>query len=63
MIQALEDIRRQGSLDFEWHVIDIDDDDDLEARYGQLIPVLAQHDHIICYYHLNLQALRLSLDA
>ncbi|WP_374335821.1 glutaredoxin family protein [Leeia sp.] len=44
---------------FLLQVVDIEDDDDTEARYGQLIPVLMAGEHELCHYHLN----RARLDA
>ncbi|SMC25289.1 Glutaredoxin-like domain [Andreprevotia lacus DSM 23236] len=38
--------------------IDIDDDDDLEDRYGELVPVLeTEQGEEICHYHLDVAAL------
>ncbi|BCL75006.1 thioredoxin family protein [Jeongeupia sp. HS-3] len=38
--------------------VDIDDDDALEALYGELVPVLATiNGEEICHYHLDAQAL------
>ncbi|GAB7128366.1 glutaredoxin family protein [Silvimonas sp. JCM 19000] len=49
---------------FQVDFIDIDDDDDLEDRYGELVPVLTDlHDHEICHYHLDLAALDVFLSA
>lgn len=38
-------------------VRDIDDDDEWEARYALLIPVLMSGEVEICHYHLNPQRL------
>ncbi len=38
-------------------LIDIDDSDALEARFGVLIPVLMAGEREICHYHLNQRAL------
>ncbi|WP_148717561.1 glutaredoxin family protein [Chitinolyticbacter meiyuanensis] len=38
--------------------IDVDDDPVLEARYDELVPVLADPDDVeICHYHLDFAAL------
>lgn len=43
-------------LPAEW--IDIDDHPDLEARYGELVPVLTGgKGEMICHYHLDQRAL------
>ncbi|WP_018150299.1 glutaredoxin family protein [Leeia oryzae] len=42
---------------FLLNVVDIEDDDATEERYGQLIPVLMAGDEEICHYHLNTQRL------
>ncbi|WP_269533367.1 glutaredoxin family protein [Chitinimonas sp. BJYL2] len=45
-------------LDVVW--FDIDDDDAAEAKYNEMVPVLAGlHDEVICFYHLD----RRKLDA
>jgi hypothetical protein len=44
--------------DFRLEVVDVDGDDALEARYGMLVPLLAdEHDREICHYHLDMAAL------
>lgn len=43
-------------LSFVW--VDVDEDDDLEERYGDLVPVLVSPQGIkICHYHLDQRAL------
>ncbi|KAF0814200.1 hypothetical protein IGB42_01097 [Andreprevotia sp. IGB-42] len=38
--------------------VDVDDDDALEQKYGELVPVLERGDGVeICHYHLDLAAL------
>jgi hypothetical protein len=33
---------------------DIDDDDDIEAKYTTMVPVLVgEGEEVICFYHLN----------
>lgn len=49
-----------GRFELEW--IDIEDIDDLEMRYGELVPVLTDEKGAeICHYHLDQQALDVSL--
>ncbi|MBM5575506.1 MULTISPECIES: glutaredoxin family protein [Deefgea] len=49
-----------GRFELEW--IDIDDIDELEAKYGEWVPVLLDSDGVeICHYHLDQQALDASL--
>jgi thioredoxin reductase (NADPH) len=42
---------------FELRIIDVDADPALEARYGDLVPVLLAGDREICHYHLDYAAL------
>lgn len=43
---------------FHLEVVDVDQDDALEARYGALVPLLADgHGREICRYHLDTAAL------
>ena len=56
MRAQLDELAHQRGFSVNW--IDIDEDDDLEDRYGELVPVLTDtHDREICHYHLDLQAL------
>jgi len=45
--------------------VDVDRSPELEARYGELVPVLVEGEDEICHYHLDEAALaaRLSDDA
>lgn len=47
----------QARYGFELTVIDIDDDDDLEARYASLIPVVEHQGRVLFYYHIDHRAL------
>jgi hypothetical protein len=38
---------------FELEIIDVDSDPELEARYGELVPVLAGRGNELCHYHLD----------
>ena len=48
----------QEELGFGLTIVDIDDDEDLERRYGALVPVLAATDGELCHYHLDPQRIR-----
>ncbi|WP_410497976.1 glutaredoxin family protein [Chitinibacter sp. S2-10] len=57
-----EQLLAQSAGRFELLWIDIDDVDELEARYGELVPVLTDADEVeICHYHLDQTALESSL--
>ena len=51
MQTALETL--QGGLSFSVDVIDVDAHPELEARYGELVPVLLDGDREICHYFLD----------
>lgn len=55
MVQAVTAQRER--FGFELEVIDIDEDPQLEARYGQWVPVLSAGDQELCHYFLEPQAL------
>ncbi|MGE5526264.1 MAG: glutaredoxin family protein [Rhodospirillaceae bacterium] len=38
---------------FEMEVVDVDSDPQLEARYGELVPVLMHGQRELCHYHLD----------
>ena len=38
---------------FELQVIDVDSDPALEARFGELVPVLMSAEGELCHYHLD----------
>jgi hypothetical protein len=44
----------QALRPFELEIIDIDSDPGLEARYGELVPVLAGAGNELCHYHLDI---------
>jgi glutaredoxin len=56
MLQALA--RLQPVLDFEFTVLDVDDDPQLAARYGDRVPVLLAGDTELCCYFLDEDRLR-----
>ena len=41
---------------FEIRVVDVDADPVLEARWGELVPVLLLGDEELCHYHLDTAA-------
>lgn len=51
MLLALSDLRH--ALGFEVEMVDIDRDPELEARFGEWVPVLMHGDVEICHYHLD----------
>ncbi|MBZ0095052.1 MAG: glutaredoxin family protein [Sulfuricella sp.] len=55
MIAALEVFRPEYKFSLE--VVDVDEDETLERRYGHLVPVLAGNGVEICHYHLDPGAL------
>lgn len=57
MVAALEQL--QGRLSFDFEVLDVDSRPELEARWGDLVPVLLAGDAEVCHYHLD----RVALDA
>ncbi len=59
MVSALEEL--QGRFSFDLEVIDVDAHPDLEARWGEKVPVLLQGDEEVCHYHLRLEAVNARL--
>lgn len=60
MLAALEGLR--GELDFSVDVIDVDADPELEAKYDERVPVLADEDgQELCHYFLDIAKVRESL--
>ena len=55
MLQALRGL--QSRLAFELTLVDIDRDPDLQRRYDERVPVLAEAEQEICHYHLDEKAL------
>lgn len=51
MVDALREM--QGKFEFDIEMIDVDQDPALEARFGELVPVLMHGDVRICHYHLD----------
>ena len=61
MITALEDFQGRFSLPFEVEIIDIDQHPDMEARWGDKVPVLLDAEQEICHYFLDEVALHRTL--
>ena len=60
MVSALKKL--QESHDFTFRVLDVDTDPGLEARYGELVPVLTDTmGSEICHYFLDIAALQARL--
>ncbi|UXY17314.1 glutaredoxin family protein [Chitiniphilus purpureus] len=56
MREQLAQLAPTRGFSVQW--VDIDDDEVLEARHGEWVPVLADADGTeICHYHLDLAAL------
>lgn len=56
MVAALQAL--QAHHHFTLEIVDIDEDDALEARFGEKVPVLLGQDgREICHYHLDQAAL------
>lgn len=56
MRNAIERLR--GTLDFSVTVVDVDADPALEARYGELVPVLVAGERELCHYFFDEAAVR-----
>lgn len=51
MVAALEEL--QGRFAFDFDVVDVDARPELEARWGDLVPVLLEGDRELCHHHLD----------
>ena len=58
LIAALEDFRGRFSLTIDIDVIDIDQHENLEALWGEKVPVLLDGNHEICHYFFDEAAVR-----
>jgi hypothetical protein len=54
LIAALREL--QGRFSFAIDVVDVDSDTVLEARYGELVPVLMHGGRELCHYFLDVPA-------
>lgn len=65
MLAALEALRSEpGVSHFEIEVLDVDADPELEAKYNELVPVLADaNDRELCHYFLDTAKVREYLGA
>lgn len=61
MAATLEDLKTP--LVFDYEVVDVDGDPMLAERYGLLVPVLALGDQTVCHHFLDLDALKVALEA
>ena len=43
----------QNGRSFAIEVVDVDSDPSLEARFGELVPVLMGENGELCHYHLD----------
>lgn len=46
----------QGRYDFDIEVVDVDSRPELEAQWGDKVPVLLDGELEICHYHLDARA-------
>jgi thioredoxin reductase (NADPH) len=51
MVTALKQF--QGRFSFEIDVVDVDRHPELEAQWGNLVPVLLDGERELCHYHLD----------
>lgn len=56
MITALENLRGRFSSPFEIDVVDVDRFPELEAKWGDKVPVLLDGEREICHYFLDMTA-------
>ncbi len=55
MVRALERVR--ADTPFILEVVDIEDNPELEERFGKRVPVLLINGEEVCHYHLDLRVL------
>ena len=51
MIAGLQVLQARHRFDFS--IVDVDSEPQLEARYGELVPVLMHGERELCHYHLD----------
>ncbi|MEW5944484.1 MAG: glutaredoxin family protein [Pseudomonadota bacterium] len=61
MIAALEVLQQRYR--FSLTVVDVDADEALEERLGELVPVLMAGEVEICHYHLDLRAFKAFMES
>ncbi len=61
MLTALRPLQPEWDFDIDW--VDVDSSPDLEARFGEWVPVLMHEDVQICHYHLDVSRLTAHLAA
>lgn len=54
MLEALRPLQQRHG--FEVEVVDVDRDPALEAKWGDLVPVLLDGNLEVCHYHLDADA-------
>jgi thiol-disulfide isomerase/thioredoxin len=59
MAQALLPLAEEFGVDVD--IVDVDDDPELEAHYGERVPVLLHQSVELCHYRLDVAKLRASL--
>lgn len=52
----------QGTIDFNFELIDIDKDAALRKRYDVDVPVVALKDEVLCYHFFDAAMVRQALD-
>ena len=55
MLSALQHL--QGRFSFDIEEVDVDSRPELEAKWGDKVPVLLDGDIELCHYHLDVAAL------
>jgi thiol-disulfide isomerase/thioredoxin len=56
--EMIEQLRLlQARTGFRFEVRDVDDDPDLEARFGERVPVILAGEEELCHYRLDVPAL------
>ena len=56
MKNALQQLQQE--LGYVWEWVDIEGDETLEERFGELVPVLMMGEERLCHYHLDEPLLR-----
>ena len=56
MLNALKPLQQELGYAVEW--VDIEGNESLEQRFGELVPVLMMGEEKLCHYHLDESLLR-----